>query len=99
MPPLVPEDGTVRVTTSAQPDRVVLTVDNTGERLPPQLVSMLIEPFQRGTRRIRSDHAGLGLGLAIVNRITKAHDGNLTLTPGPTGGLLVGLQLPAGPPS
>ena len=37
--------------------------ENTGETLTPHLVSTLAEPFQRGTRRIRTDHAGVGLGL------------------------------------
>jgi two-component system sensor histidine kinase VanS len=68
------------------PESVVLTVENTGERLTPQLVATLTEPFQRGSRRIRTDHAGVGLGLAIVKSITQAHDGALTLAPGPMGG-------------
>jgi hypothetical protein len=65
---------------------VALTVENTGEKLAPQLVSTLGEPFQRGTERIRTDHAGVGLGLAIVNSITQAHDGTLTLDPRAAGG-------------
>jgi two-component system, OmpR family, sensor histidine kinase VanS len=93
-----PEQGTVWVTTSVQPNSVVLTVENTGEKLTPQLVSTLGEPFQRGTERIRTEHAGVGLGLAIVNSITQAHDGTLTLTPGAAGGLRVTVQLPAAPP-
>jgi two-component system, OmpR family, sensor histidine kinase VanS len=94
----LPEQGTVWVTTSAHPRNVVLTVENTGEKVSPQLVSTLGEPFQRGTRRIRSDHAGVGLGLAIVKSITQAHDGTLTLTPRAAGGLCVTVQLPAAPP-
>jgi two-component system, OmpR family, sensor histidine kinase VanS len=94
----VPEHGTVWVSTSARPEDVVLTVENTGEKLTPQLVSTLGEPFQRATRRIRSDHAGVGLGLAIVKSIAQAHDGTLTLTPRPAGGLRVTVQLPAAPP-
>ena len=93
-----PEQGTVWVTTSVHPKTVVLTVENTGEKLTPQLVSTLGEPFQRGTERIRTDHAGVGLGLAIVKSITQAHDGSLTLTPRPAGGLRVTVQLPAAPP-
>ena len=54
----LPEQGTVWVTTSAQPKTVVLTVENTGEQLTPQLVATLAEPFQRGSNRIRSDHGG-----------------------------------------
>ena len=92
------EDGTVWVTTSVQPKSVVLTVENTGEKLTPQLVSTLDEPFQRGTKRIRTDHAGVGLGLAIVKSIPQAHDGTLTLTPRAAGGLRVTVQLPAAPP-
>jgi two-component system sensor histidine kinase VanS len=92
------EQGTVWVTTSVRPKIVVLTVENTGERLAPQLVSTLVEPFQRGTERIRTHHAGVGLGLAIVKRITQAHDGTLTLTPRRDGGLRVTVQLPAAQP-
>jgi two-component system sensor histidine kinase VanS len=94
----LPEQGIVWVTTSVHPTTVVLTVENTGEQLAPQLVSTLVEPFQRGTERIRTDHAGVGLGLAIVKSITRAHDGTLTLTPRAAGGLCVTVQLPAAPP-
>jgi two-component system, OmpR family, sensor histidine kinase VanS len=93
----LPGQGTVWVTTSAHPESVVLTVENTGEELTPQLVATLAEPFQRGSKRIRTDHAGVGLGLAIVKSITRAHDGTLTLTPRPAGGLCVTVQLPAAP--
>jgi two-component system sensor histidine kinase VanS len=82
----LPEHGTVWVTTSAHPQSVELTVENTGEHVRPQLVATLAEPFQRGTKRIRTDHAGVGLGLAIVKSITQAHDGTLTLTPRTAGG-------------
>jgi two-component system sensor histidine kinase VanS len=94
----LPEQGTVWVTTSAHPKSVVLTVENTGETLAPELVSTLAEPFQRGTKRVRTSHAGVGLGLAIVKSITHAHDGTLTLTARPAGGLRVMVQLPAAPP-
>jgi two-component system sensor histidine kinase VanS len=94
----LPEQGTVWVATSAQPKSVVLTVENTGDKLTPQLVSTLAEPFLRGTKRIRTDHAGVGLGLAIVKSITHAHDGTLTLNPRAAGGLRVTVQLPAAPP-
>jgi two-component system sensor histidine kinase VanS len=93
----LPDDGAVWVTTSVQPKSVVLTVENTGEKLTPQLVSTLAEPFQRGSRRIRTDHAGVGLGLAIVKSIAEAHDGTLTLTSRPAGGLSATVQLPAAP--
>ncbi|WP_246366512.1 sensor histidine kinase [Nonomuraea rhodomycinica] len=94
----LPEQGTVWVTTSVRPTTVLLTVENTGEKLAPHVVSTLVEPFRRGTTRVRADHAGVGLGLAIVRSITRAHDGTLTLTPRPAGGLRVTVGLPAAPP-
>ncbi|WDM17097.1 HAMP domain-containing histidine kinase [Streptomyces lavenduligriseus] len=91
----LPDQGVVWVGTTARPRTVVLTVENTGEKLTSQLVSTLTEPFRRGTERLHTGHAGVGLGLAIVKSITQAHDGTLTLTPRPAGGLRVTVELPA----
>jgi two-component system sensor histidine kinase VanS len=93
----LPGHGTVWVTTSADPTRAVLSVENTGDALTPQFVATLDEPFRRGSDRIRSDHAGVGLGLAIVKSIAQAHDGTLTVAPRDSGGLCVTVQLPAAP--
>ena len=93
----LPGHGTVQVSTAIRPESVVLTVENTGDKLSPQLVATLTEPFRRGTERIRTDHAGVGLGLAIVKSITQAHDGTLTLSPRGAGGLCVTVQLPVAP--
>jgi two-component system, OmpR family, sensor histidine kinase VanS len=90
------EQGTVWVTTSVRPESGVLTVENTGEQLSPHMVSTLVEPFQRGTTRVRTDD-GVGLGLAIVKSIAQAHGGTLTLTPRDAGGLRVTVQVPAAP--
>lgn len=93
----LPEQGTVWVKTSGRPEAAVLTVENSGEKLSPQLVATLTAPFQRGTERIRNDHAGVGLGLAIAKSITQAHDGSLTIIPRPAGGLRITVQLPTPP--
>jgi two-component system, OmpR family, sensor histidine kinase VanS len=94
----VPDRGTVWVTTSVHAKTVELTVENTGELLTPQSVATLVEPFQRGTERVRSHHAGVGLGLAIVKSIVHAHDGTLTLAARDAGGLRVAVRLPAAAP-
>jgi two-component system, OmpR family, sensor histidine kinase VanS len=95
----LPEKGAVWMTTSLHPNGVMLVVENTGEKLTPQVVATLAEPFLRGTKRTRTDDAGVGLGLAIVKSITQAHDGTLTFTPRAAGGLRVAVQLPAAPPT
>jgi two-component system sensor histidine kinase VanS len=91
----LPDRGFVCVSTGVHPNGVRLTVENTGEKLTPQLAATLVEPFRRGTDRIRTDHAGVGLGLAIVRSIASAHDGTLTLVPRDGGGLCATIHLPA----
>ncbi|GAA2605317.1 sensor histidine kinase [Paractinoplanes durhamensis] len=92
----LPSGGTVTVHTGTDGDSSVLRVANTGPRLAPDLVPTLTEPFQRGAERVRTDeHPGVGLGLAIVHRIVRAHDGTLDLVPGPAGGLVVTVRLTA----
>ncbi|HEY9367779.1 HAMP domain-containing sensor histidine kinase [Streptomyces sp.] len=94
----LPAGGTVTVHTEAHGDTSVLRIENTGRRLPPELVPTLTEPFQRGTERVRTDeHAGVGLGLAIVHSIVRAHDGTLDLVPRPDGGLRITVRLPGTP--
>ncbi|HTR70351.1 MAG TPA: HAMP domain-containing sensor histidine kinase [Mycobacteriales bacterium] len=91
------QNGAVWLTTNATLDGTILTVENTGDQLDSGFVAALIEPFQRGTERVRSDHQGTGLGLAIAQRITRAHDGELSLAPRPGGGLRVTVRLPPDP--
>ncbi|WP_329276142.1 sensor histidine kinase [Streptomyces sp. NBC_00691] len=104
----VPTGGTVTVhTETVRTESVrtgtggaasVLRVENTGPPLPPELVPTLTEAFRRGADRVRTDeHAGVGLGLAIVQSVVRAHDGSLDLTPRPGGGLLVTVRLPGAP--
>ncbi|WP_103355671.1 HAMP domain-containing sensor histidine kinase [Amycolatopsis sp. CA-128772] len=92
----LPAGGTITVHTEPRRYASVLQVENTGPPLPPELVPTLVEPFQRGTERTRvGEQTGVGLGLAIVHSIVRAHDGMLELTPRPGGGLLVTIRLPA----
>ncbi|EPJ39552.1 putative Sensor protein CutS [Streptomyces afghaniensis 772] len=94
----LPAGGTVTVYTEAHGGTSLLRVENTGRRLPPELVPTLTEPFQRGTERARTDeHAGVGLGLAIVHSVVRAHDGALELVSRPAGGLVVTVRLPGTP--
>ncbi|WP_420715586.1 sensor histidine kinase [Streptomyces sp. SBT349] len=93
----LPEQGAVWVRTGVRATSVVLTVDNTGEKLTPQLVSTLTEPFRRGTGRVHTDQAGVGLGLTIVKTITRAHGGTLTLAPRSAGGMRITVEFPDSP--
>lgn len=85
--------GHVWVATIGTADHAVLTVENTGAQLAAEQVATYVEPFQRGAARVQDE--GVGLGLAIAQRITDAHDGVLTLTARSEGGLRVTVELPS----
>ncbi|MBB4980679.1 MULTISPECIES: sensor histidine kinase [Streptomyces] len=91
----LPAGGTATVHTGTRGGTSLVRVENTGRPVPPELVPTLTEPFQRGTERARTEeHAGVGLGLALVHSIVRAHDGTLDLVPRPDGGLRVTVRLP-----
>ncbi|MFI8828856.1 sensor histidine kinase [Streptomyces sp. NPDC053431] len=91
----LPAGGGVTVHTEDRGTACVLRVENTGQPVPSALVPTLTEPFRRGTDRVRTEeHAGVGLGLALVHSIVRAHDGTLDLVPRPAGGLVVTVRLP-----
>ncbi|MBL3700037.1 sensor histidine kinase [Leucobacter luti] len=94
----LPADGAVWVTTGPAPGGVELTVTSTGSALDRESLATLTEPFQRGAARRRGDRPGVGLGLAIVQSIVRAHDGALALTALEPGGLRVSVWLPGGEP-
>jgi two-component system, OmpR family, sensor histidine kinase VanS len=91
-------DGRVAVRTHDLPEALAVVVENTGAVVDADRVAVLVEPFQRGAERARGDdHVGVGLGLAIAERIVRAHDGTLVLTPRPDGGLIATVWLPRPP--
>lgn len=93
------EGGSVRVTTHTGDGGgyVALVVENTGDLVDPEVLATLTEPFQRGASRLRTHDSGVGLGLAIVQSITRAHDGTLALEPIEGGGLRATVWIPAAP--
>ncbi|MEC4017987.1 sensor histidine kinase [Streptomyces sp. H27-D2] len=87
---------TVRVTSSGR--GIVLGVGNTGPVVVADEIDALYEPFRRGNGRDRMATGpghGHGLGLSIVRSIALAHGGSISAVPGPDGGLLVEVTLPA----
>ena len=98
-----PVRGEIGLRVSSSATSTQLTIANTGAELSETVVSTLAEPFQRGAGRVRrtetgpidsGDQRGLGLGLAIVQSIVRAHDGTLHLQPLRGGGLIVQATLP-----
>lgn len=68
--------GIVRLDTHVAGDRGVLTVEDHGCGMPPDVLPRIFDPFFRGRGR---DGNGTGLGLAIVRRIVLAMGGRITV--------------------
>lgn len=59
----------------ADGDRVTLSVNNTGERIPPELIPHIFERFYRVDESRARDKGGYGLGLSIAKSIVDRHGG------------------------
>lgn len=86
--------GSVHLATEDQAGSGRLTVTNTGPVVPEDQIARLLEPFQRIAPSRTGQHDGLGLGLSIVQAITKAHRARLLVNAGEGGGLLVEIRFP-----
>jgi signal transduction histidine kinase len=96
------EGGWVHVATGVRPgtDQAVLTVTNSGPHVPRYEITGLFEPFRRlGNDRVGTATQGVGLGLSIVQAITKVHGGTVTAEPRDDGGLVMTVTLPPYPGS
>lgn len=82
----------LQVTTSGS--HPTLNITNTGPLIPAGQASRLLQPFQRLSATRPAGNDGLGLGLAIVAAIAKAHNATLTINPAPRGGLDIAVGFP-----
>lgn len=72
--------GLITIRARQSSDDAVLTVDDTGPGIPPDLLSRVFDRFFRvDTARSRSE-GGSGLGLSISQEIIKAHGGRIWAT-------------------
>ncbi|MBS0318967.1 MAG: HAMP domain-containing protein [Proteobacteria bacterium] len=83
----------VTVRTGQDSDGAWIEVSDAGSGIPAAGRDALREPFRRGDAA-RGSTAGAGLGLAIVERMARAHGGTLTLDDAPGGGLRARITLP-----
>ncbi len=85
----------VEVAARSEGANVIIEVLDRGPGIPAGEAERLKQPFTR-LDPARSGRGGAGLGLAIVERVARAHGGRLELVPRPGGGLAARLSV-AGP--
>lgn len=79
-------EGKVTVTACQKEKRVILSVADTGSGIPGELRERVFEPFFRVDKSRSRELGGVGLGLALVHEIVKAHDGSISIKDNPSGG-------------
>jgi CheY-like chemotaxis protein len=95
-----PPEGIIRVRAWREEGDLVVAVSDTGIGIDPELLPRIFDAFQQGQRTITRKFGGLGLGLAISQRIVELHGGRITVASEGRGrGATFTVRLPAGPPA
>jgi signal transduction histidine kinase len=90
------DGGNVSVATGTRDGHTVLTVANTGPKIPASELERIFQPFQRLEPARTNNGRGLGLGLSIVRAIADAHDASISTEAPAAGGLRIEVSFPAG---
>lgn len=86
----MPHGGSLRLRTRSTPDAIEVSVEDSGEGMPPEVLSRALEPFFT-TKPLGS---GTGLGLSMSHGVVKAHGGSLEIESVVGGGTTVRIRLP-----
>ncbi len=73
------DGGEITLSVTAQPDRVVFSVRNTGEGIPNEELPHIFDRFYKSDRSRSVDKTGAGLGLFLVKSIIGLHNGEITV--------------------
>ncbi len=72
-----PRGGSIRVGIEACSEGTRLTMENSGDPIPPDQLSRIFDRFYRGDPSRHDGGEGAGLGLAITRSIIRAHGGEI----------------------
>lgn len=95
-----PPQGTVRVRAWRDGGEVVVEVSDDGIGIEPEVLPRVFDAFDQGQRTITRRFGGLGLGLAISEKIVGMHGGRIgAASEGRGRGATFTVRLPAGKPA
>jgi len=86
--------GAVQGRVRAEGRLAVVEIDDHGPGIPPSELDRVFEPFFRSEPSRNRETGGIGLGLAVVRSVARAHGGDVTLHNRPEGGLRARVELP-----
>jgi signal transduction histidine kinase len=88
--------GAARLRLQREGDEAVTRIEDDGPGLPDDEMERVFEPFYRAEPSRNRETGGIGLGLAVVRTLVRAHGGDVTLARGTPGGLVATVRLPLG---
>jgi signal transduction histidine kinase len=86
--------GGAEIALAAEDNMAVIAVSDRGPGMTQEDLDRAFEPFFRAERSRNRDTGGIGLGLASVRAVARAHGGEAQLVNRPEGGLLARVTLP-----
>ncbi|CAN5302544.1 ATP-binding protein [soil metagenome] len=86
--------GRARIRVFADGPSAVVEIDDDGPGVPAAELERVFEPFYRREPSRSRETGGIGLGLAVVRTIARAHGGDAELQNRPGGGLTARVRLP-----
>jgi PAS domain S-box-containing protein len=72
--------GRIEIKARRDGDDALVTIRDSGDGIAPDQLTKLFEIFTRGERSSRRNQSGLGIGLALVRRLTEMHGGSVEAT-------------------
>lgn len=84
----------VRIVLRGEVDEAVIEVEDNGPGIPAHELNQVLRPFHRGEGSRNRASGGIGLGLAITDRIVQSLGGRLALENRSEGGLRAIIRLP-----
>jgi signal transduction histidine kinase len=94
-----PAGGEVILRMERRDDRVRVSVRDTGIGIPPERVSEVFEPFHQLDSSSTRPYGGMGLGLALVQRLLEAHQSQIAVESQPGQGSIFSFELRLAPSS
>jgi PAS domain S-box-containing protein len=73
-----PQAGDITVRISASGKQAVLSVEDTGHGIAPDMLNAVFELFVQGERSLDRREGGLGLGLTLVRKLVELHGGSVS---------------------
>lgn len=91
-----PAGGTIYVNIRCLPEKIVLSIRDTGIGIDKEKLDMIFERFKQVDELMTRRHEGSGIGLSLVESLIKMHGGSITVHSEQEKGTEFVIELPVG---